>query len=376
MSIGPLSGFTVGVTADRRAGEQAQLLGRSGAEVVVGPCIRTLSSTGDPGLGAATTQLIAEPPDVVVLSTAIGVRGWFTEADALALGEPLHAAMGGAQVLARGPKAAGAALAGGLPVDWIAPDGTHRGVLEHLRRLVAGTSGADQPLRVALQLDGEPDSPLPERIRDLGCDVVAVPVYEWRRPDDIVPAKRLVAAVADRSVDAVTFTAAPTVEHFASVAEDLGVLDAVISAVRDGRVTVMCVGPVTAAAARSVGFDACGRPVRPTLGAMLHALSSALVDRVVRVPVGGSQLVLQGRLVLADDGVAVRLTDRERAVLEELARSPGAVVSKRLLNETVWAGEADDHVVEVTIGRLRRRLGAAGRGIETVVRRGYRLASA
>jgi len=39
----------------------------------------------------------------------------------------------------------------------------------------------------------------------------------------------------------------------------------------------------------------------------------------------------------------------------------------------VWVGESDDHVVEVTIGRLRRRLGVAGALVGTVVRRGYRL---
>jgi uroporphyrinogen-III synthase len=40
----------------------------------------------------------------------------------------------------------------------------------------------------------------------------------------------------------------------------------------------------------------------------------------------------------------------------------------------VWGEVGDEHVVEVTVARLRRRLGAAGGGIETVVRRGYRLA--
>jgi len=61
-------------------------------------------------------------------------------------------------------------------------------------------------------------------------------------------------------------------------------------------------------------------------------------------------------------------------VLGILARRPGAVVSKKALLEEVWEGESDDHVVEVTVARLRHRLGAAGASIETVVRRGYRLA--
>jgi uroporphyrinogen-III synthase len=42
----------------------------------------------------------------------------------------------------------------------------------------------------------------------------------------------------------------------------------------------------------------------------------------------------------------------------------------------VWgATESDEHVVEVTVARLRQRLGEAGTGVETVVRRGYRLSA-
>ena len=50
-----------------------------------------------------------------------------------------------------------------------------------------------------------------------------------------------------------------------------------------------------------------------------------------------------------------------------------AVVSKNEMMHTVWGANVDDHVLEVTVGRLRRRLGPAGTAICTVVRRGYRL---
>ena len=68
------------------------------------------------------------------------------------------------------------------------------------------------------------------------------------------------------------------------------------------------------------------------------------------------------------------LTDKEREVLDLLAERPGVVWSKDDLLARVWDGaESDPHVVEVTVGRLRQRLGPAGVGIETVIRRGYRL---
>lgn len=41
----------------------------------------------------------------------------------------------------------------------------------------------------------------------------------------------------------------------------------------------------------------------------------------------------------------------------------------------VWGDpNADPHVVETTAGRLRTRLGPAGRGLVSVPRRGYRIA--
>lgn len=87
----------------------------------------------------------------------------------------------------------------------------------------------------------------------------------------------------------------------------------------------------------------------------------------------GVSVHVQGRLVAVGGAAPVRLTERERAVFDALAKQPGAVVSKRSLVDRVWAGAVDEHVVEVTVARLRKRLGPAGASIDTVVRRGYRL---
>jgi DNA-binding winged helix-turn-helix (wHTH) protein len=74
------------------------------------------------------------------------------------------------------------------------------------------------------------------------------------------------------------------------------------------------------------------------------------------------------------DGEPVELPDRELAVLRILAERPGAAVAKATLLRRIWgAGNADEHAVEVTVARLRRRLGPVGAAIETAVRRGYRL---
>jgi DNA-binding response OmpR family regulator len=73
----------------------------------------------------------------------------------------------------------------------------------------------------------------------------------------------------------------------------------------------------------------------------------------------------------------LRLTPKEFGVLEYLMTRPGHVVPAEELLEHVWDENADPftETVRVTVGTLRRKLGAnsAGPLIETVVGRGYRL---
>jgi DNA-binding response OmpR family regulator len=81
------------------------------------------------------------------------------------------------------------------------------------------------------------------------------------------------------------------------------------------------------------------------------------------------------------DGVSVELTALEFDLLAVLARDPGVVVGRQALLDRVWGTEfvADDHLVDVHIGNLRRKLGddpGRPRFIETVRGVGYRLREA
>jgi uroporphyrinogen-III synthase len=368
MPIAPLTGFTIGITADRRWEEQAELLRRRGARVLHGPSIRTLPLGESDALRTATEAVIARPPDVVLLTTGLGTRGWFGAAESFGLGDDLRSALRGARVLARGPKSAGAALTEGLEVSWSAPGERSSELLAHLDdgRDLAGAV-------VAVQLDGRGDPVLADAVRRLGAtEVVDVPVYRWTLPDDLEPAQRLVAATCDGRVDAVTFTSAPAAQNLVAVAEDMGRAEELRDAL-SGRVPAMCVGPVCAEAAERIGLLATVQPERSRLGAMVLALCAELAGRSAAFRAEGVEVVLQGSVAVVD-GNEIELAERERAVLAVLAERPGAVVSKAALLRRVWGpGEVDEHAVEVTVARLRRRLGLAGNAIETAVRRGYRL---
>ena len=76
------------------------------------------------------------------------------------------------------------------------------------------------------------------------------------------------------------------------------------------------------------------------------------------------------------DGTAVRLTRREFELLRYLVENRNRVLSRDRLLERVWGYDQviETRSVDVHIGRLRAKLGAAGDQIETVVGLGYKFA--
>lgn len=87
--------------------------------------------------------------------------------------------------------------------------------------------------------------------------------------------------------------------------------------------------------------------------------------------IGGTDMRALGNVLVSGDH-RFTLSERERAVLEALAARRGAVVSRSTLLRTVWGdGTTDAHVVDVTVSRLRRRLGPLGSFVKTRQSRGY-----
>jgi uroporphyrinogen-III synthase len=365
----PLAGFTVAVTAARRREELTALLVRRGARVVEAPAIRIIPTHDDDELLAATRECVASPPDVVVATTGIGFRGWMEAADGWGLGEDLRARFADAELLARGPKAKGAVRAAGLAETWSPASEASDEVLARL--LAEGVQGR----RVAVQLHGEPLPDFTSALRDAGAEVVEVPVYRWVPAEDVRPLRRLVEQVVAEAVDCVTFTSAPAVASLLTVAREGGREDALLQALA-GPVLVAAVGPVTAAPLERRGVPTV-QPERARLGALVRTVVEELPARRTRlVEAGGHRLELRGHVVLVD-GRSVELTARQAGVLSALVGGGGTVLSRVDLLRTAWRDEvADEHAVEMTVARLRTALGPAGAVVQTVVKRGYRLAAA
>ncbi|EUA05216.1 uroporphyrinogen-III synthase HemD family protein [Mycobacterium kansasii 824] len=69
------------MTSARRADELCALLRRQGAEVCSAPAISMIALPDDDELHRNTQALIADPPDILVAHTGIGVRGWIAAAE-------------------------------------------------------------------------------------------------------------------------------------------------------------------------------------------------------------------------------------------------------------------------------------------------------
>ncbi|MER5706781.1 uroporphyrinogen-III synthase [Streptomyces sp. NPDC002122] len=361
---GPLAGFTVGVTAARRADELIALLRRRGAAVVHGPALRIVPLADDAELLAATKELVAHAPDVVVATTAIGFRGWVEAAEGWGHGEELLAVLREVELLARGPKVKGAVRAAGLTESWSPSSESMAEVLDRL--LAEGVAGR----RIALQLHGEPLPGFVEALTAGGAEVVVVPVYRWMPPEDLGPLDRLLDATLARTLDALTFTSAPAAASLFSRAAERGVRAELVAALRHD-VLAVCVGPVTALPLQAEGIDTY-QPERFRLGPLVQLLCKELPARSRVLPVAGHRMEVRGHAVLVDGGLRP-VPPAGMALLGLLARRPGWVVSRADLLRALPGAGRDEHAVETAMARLRTALGTP-KLIQTVVKRGYRLA--
>ncbi|MGH9277516.1 MAG: uroporphyrinogen-III synthase [Acidimicrobiales bacterium] len=271
MEDAPLTGHVIGVTAERRAEEQANLLRARGAQTLHGPTLRIFSFTDDEVLQKATRAVVDQPPDYLLASTGFGMRTWFAAAEGWGMRDRLVESLGGAKVLNRGAKAASANNAAGLREWWRAPNERFDETIERLlAEPLAGTT-------VAVQLHGAAAPGALARLRDAGATIVEVDAYRETLPDNRRPAHALIEAACAATLSAVTFTTAPAVHNLFVLAVEIGRADELRQAFNDG-VIAACVGPVCAEGALDEGIAAPLVPSRSRLVPLIQVLTERLAQ--------------------------------------------------------------------------------------------------
>jgi uroporphyrinogen-III synthase len=361
---GPLSGFTLVLTSDRRSQELSASFERRGAKVLHSPTLRIVPLVEDELLLAATKHVLDQPPTDVIVTTAIGLRGWIEAADAAGQAPELLQALAGARLLARGPKARGAIRVAGLVEEWAAESEKTDEIVDWL--LEEGVTGR----RIAFQLHGVVNDDQVTRLRDAGAAVEAVPVYRWGPAPNPSAVIRGIDAICSRACDAVVFTSAPGAQALLDAAHAVDRLDELLDALAKD-VVAAAVGEVTAGPLRKLGVS----PLVPDR-ARLGALVRCLADHLETLCVGGlstahGRLTVRGRSAVLDGQVFV-MSPAPLAVLRELVRANGEIVDRQTLLAAL-PGATGEHAIEVAVARLRTSLGAP-KIVETVVKRGYRVA--
>jgi len=291
MALDVLEGYTIGITADRRWQQQADLLTRRGAVVIHGSTMATQYLAETSALLDAT-EVVAGGVDYTVVTTGIGVRAWFEAAETAGVAEKLRRAVYAFRILCRGPKAAAALQVAGVASVPVAKSESLERLLDPV--LGSGLRGAT----VAFQHHGSADATWVQRLTAAGATVIEVPVYRWGRPPSDAPVVRLIRSVCAGEVDAVTFTSAPAVTNLLRIAADHGLDRPLRDSFNQGDVMAACVGPLCAAGARHEGIEAPVAPEVGRLGLLVRAVTDRLAGRSVRWRSGSQLVVLQGRALV------------------------------------------------------------------------------
>jgi len=359
-----LHGFRIGVTSDRRSADLIDAFERRGAQVLHAPTIHLVNADADDPVISDTRAVIDAEPQLLLATTAYGIRRWFEVADASGLGDALLGTLASADILVRGPKARGGVRAAGLDDAGMSDEETSASLVDRV------VERYEPGLTIVVQVHGHTDEAQLERLRAAGHQVLTVAPYRWRAPDAADRrVQQLIEAACTDQLDCVTFTSAPAAEALLDAADEHGRRDELLDAFTD-QVIPAVVGPVTAAPLIAAGIQPI-QPERFRMGALVRLVCEELESRSAHgLRTAHGDLQLRGTVVRIGERT-VPLTPAQLAVFRPIFRAGGAVVPRDRLSR-ILVGSPDDHVLDMALSRLRSVLDAPGL-VSTVVKRGYRI---
>jgi uroporphyrinogen-III synthase len=358
---GPLAGFTIGVTSVRRWHEFGTALEQRGARIVYAPAIRIVNPADDSALLAATTRCLELPLDIVIATTAVGIRTWLDAAQTWGIGPALRDRLNAVELIARGPRSRAALRAAGFAQVWAPENDSATDVLEHLlHRDLTGR-------QVLVQSHGAASRDLITTLTHLGAIVHEITTFGWLEPLDIDALEQLVDAVGDGQLDAVCFTTPAAVESFLQTARRIGQAEAVLQKLR-GPAVAACIGPVTAAPLVELDVPV-AMPARPRLGSLVREIVEVLGRRGSRmIEAAGHRIEVRGHAIVVDGHPHLPGTEA-MLVAKALIAHPGRVIPRAQLQAQLPPG-AD---LPEAIRSLNATL-ADSRALQTIADHGYRLA--
>jgi uroporphyrinogen-III synthase len=214
--------------------------------------------------------------DLVILLTGVGTRALIATIEQVrGSRDSFINALRRTRVVARGPKPVAALRDVQVPVWVTAPEpNTWREILSTLDSRAGEVSL--QGLKVAVQEYGVSNPDLLAGLRDRGAIVTAVPVYQWALPEDVEPLRTACRELADGKIDVALFTTATQAVHLLSVAETIGLGEAVIEGLRKS--VVASIGPTTSEELRERGTHPDMEASHPKMGFLVREAAERATD--------------------------------------------------------------------------------------------------
>ena len=134
--------------------------------------------------------------------------------------------------------------------------------------------------RVAVQEYGKPNEDLLAGLRERGCDVTAVRVYQWALPVDTAPLREAARRMARGEFDVLMLTTSMQLPHLTQMAEEEGVAVPFREALH--RMAICSIGPTTSESLEDMGIQADMEPSIPKMGILVKEAGEQAGDIIAR----------------------------------------------------------------------------------------------
>jgi len=260
-------GLEVVAFESRRAQEMAALITRLGGVPRVAPALREAPLEEDAAALAFETALFSGRLDAVIFMTGVGARRLIEVLETRHPRDEIVQALARITVVTRGPKPVKVLREFQVPITITVPEpNTWHEVLEELDENPHGFALAGS--RVAVQEYGVANEAFLAALKERGVDLLRVPVYQWRLPQDIQPLREAIRALVDGRAQVVLFTTSSQVENLLRVASDDGMKERLLEAL--GKVVVASVGPFCSQTLRGRGIEVDVEPAHPKMGPLVQ----------------------------------------------------------------------------------------------------------
>lgn len=267
MTSPSFNGLRVLALESRLSSEMGTLIANYGGRATVAPSMREVPLDSNPAALEFASALDRGEVDIAIFLTGVGTRILMRAIAEACPKERFSAALSRVKVVARGPKPAAVLRELQVPIWVTAPEpNTWHEVLNAID--AAAGAGGLAGSRIAVQEYGVSNEELMDALRARGATVIAVPVYQWALPEDVMPLREAVMSIVHGDVDVVFFTTRIQVMHLCQIAGELGLAEDLARGLR--RMVVASIGPTTSEELRHRGLAVDLEPSHPKIGFLVR----------------------------------------------------------------------------------------------------------